>query len=74
MVIIYTLVTMNKRLVMLSTHKITYEIKEKGKIVQKSKKFHDFAAACNFIREIKSVAISRPLLEEIPGGGSGIRV
>jgi len=50
---------------MSDVHKITYMVKEKGKIVKKTRQFNDFSSACNFIREIKYVAISLPLLEEI---------
>jgi len=48
-------------------HRITYDIKGSNNQIRVcSKDFNTFDEACTFIREIKTVAVSKPLIEEVP--------
>jgi hypothetical protein len=45
--------------------RVIYEIKNKDNtLIQKSKIFDDVASACNFFNEIKSISVSKPIIED----------
>jgi hypothetical protein len=47
-------------------HKVVYEVKDKRNLlVQKVEIFPDFKSANDFVRSIKSVSFTKPVLEEV---------
>ena len=50
----------------MSKSRVIYDIKdEKNRLIKKSKVFSDTASACSFFNSIKSVSVTKPIIEEV---------
>lgn len=48
------------------THRVLWDIKGgDGQIVTRHRDFYDVPAACSFVKEIKSISLSKPVMDEV---------
>ena len=48
------------------TQRVSWDIKgEKGNLITRHKNFPDVPSACSFVKEIKAISLSKPVMDQI---------